>query len=78
MSNMLFKTNRSLFVRNYNFNLPRKVDFIMKNLYRTSVDVEISHFLDFSKNGFLNILLMLLFFFLFQILLPPTAPRGIS
>ena len=62
MSNMLFKTNQNLFVRNYEiinyFNLQRKVDSYMEILYRTSVDIEISHFLDFSKNGFLNIFLL--------------------
>ena len=47
MSNMLCKTNRSLFVRNYNFQLTKKSDSNHeKNLYRMSTDIEISHFLD--------------------------------
>ena len=40
MGNMLFKTNRNLFVRNYIFNLPRKVDTNHEKMYMGRLQIQ--------------------------------------
>ena len=51
MSNMLFKTNRNLFVRYYDFNLPRKVDSCKEIISIVSL-ISFKFSFQFSKNGF--------------------------
>ena len=72
MSNMLFKTNRNLFVRYHNFNLPRKVD-----IYKKIVNI-----LNFRKTvqpKWPLIFFSCCFFLLlkFAALPLPTVPRGV-
>ena len=63
MSNMLFKTNLNLFVRNYNFNLPRKIDWIILSIFNWTQDPRSRKtngsffrctYFTFLKNGYLS------------------------